>query len=121
MGGHRATGSAWEARALAYLKRAGLVLLARNYTTRYGEIDLVMRDGDTVVFVEVRYREKHDFADAAMSVTRHKQGRLVRAASLFLQARPEWAQHPCRFDVLAFDHAADGTGCRWLRAAFDAF
>lgn len=117
----RATGDDYEDRALAHLEGAGLALVARNFNTRYGEIDLVMRDADTLVFVEVRYRRDQRYGGAVWSVTPGKRQRLVRAASLFLQAHPQFAQQPCRFDVLAF---ADDTGsapCEWLRHAFDAF
>lgn len=115
----RAIGDRFETRALDDLKRAGLRLLARNFNTRYGELDLIMRDGDTVVFVEVRYRRGQGFGGAAASVTAHKRARLVHAAGLFLQAHPKLAQSPCRFDVIAFSGATDQPQCDWYRAAFD--
>lgn len=117
----RATGNRYEARALDMLQQAGLELLERNFNTRYGEIDLVMRDGDTVVFAEVRYRRHGDYGGAELSVTARKRQRLIRAASLFLQARPQLAQQPCRFDVLAFGGDNEPSPCRWLRNAFDAY
>ncbi|GLQ93039.1 YraN family protein [Dyella acidisoli] len=80
----RAAGSAFEQRACTELEGAGLKLLTRNYTTRYGELDLVMRDGDTVVFVEVRHRLRASHGDAANSVTVSKQAKLIRAAELWL-------------------------------------
>lgn len=116
----RATGARFEDRARRHLEHAGLHLVAHNFTTRWGELDLVMLDGQTLVFVEVRYRGEHDPGGAAASVTATKQSRLVRAASLFLAAHPKLAQLPSRFDVIAFDGTADAPHCRWLRAAFDA-
>ncbi|HET6633319.1 MAG TPA: YraN family protein [Rhodanobacteraceae bacterium] len=116
----RATGDAYEDRALRHLQGAGLVLVARNFNTRHGELDLVMRDGEALVFVEVRFRQRSGFGNAADSVTPAKQARLVRAAGLFLQAHPRLAHRPCRFDVLAFDAATEGARCNWLRAAFEA-
>lgn len=115
----RATGTEFESRALGDLERAGLKLLTRNFNTRYGELDLVMRDGETVVFVEVRYRRDPGFGGAAASVTAQKQTRLAHAAGLFLQAHPKLAQLPCRFDVVAFSGAANRPHCDWYRAAFD--
>jgi putative endonuclease len=116
----RAAGAIFERRACAELERAGLALLARNYTTRLGELDLVMRDGDTVVFVEVRYRVRAGHGDAAASVTRAKQDKLIRAAQLWLAAHPRHAQRPCRFDVVSYDGPAEEARMQWLRGAFEA-
>ena len=116
----RAAGEIFETRALRELERAGLGLLARNYTTRHGEVDLVMRDGDTVVFVEVRYRVRAGQGSALDSVTPAKQAKLIRAASLWLMAHPRHAHRPCRFDVVSYDGPEDAAHVQWLRAAFDA-
>jgi putative endonuclease len=114
-------GEAAEARALAYLQRAGLTLIERNYRVargpfaRGGEIDLVMRDRDgTLVFVEVRARRGAQGGGAAASVIARKQARLVHAARHYLMRWP--APPPCRFDVVAID----GQAIDWLRGAFDA-
>jgi putative endonuclease len=111
-----ALGAAREQFALAYLQARGLRLLARNYRCRRGEIDLVMMDGDCLVFVEVRYRSRQDYGGAAASVTRTKQQRIITAARHYLQYRP--TAGACRFDVLAMDGAQS---IQWLRGAFDAF
>lgn len=116
----RAAGDVFEQRAQVELERAGLKLLARNYTTRHGELDLVMREGDTVVFVEVRYRVRAGHGDAAASVTAAKQGKLICTAQLWLAANPQHAQRPCRFDVVSYDGPAGHAQMQWLRAAFDA-
>jgi len=116
----RSAGAAFERLACRELERAGLELLARNYTTRHGEIDLVMRHGDAVVFVEVRYRVRAGHGNAAASVTRAKQDRLIRAAQLWLAAHPQHAQRPCRFDVVSYDGPAEGARMQWLRGAFEA-
>ena len=115
----RASGADFEDRALAHLRRAGLRLLARNFNTRFGELDLVMRDGAALVFVEVRYRRHGAFGGGAASVGAAKRERLKRAAQLFLQAQPGLAALPCRFDVLAFDGEPDAPRCDWQRAAFE--
>ena len=116
----RAAGNEFERRALQHLQRAGLRLLARNFNTRYGELDLVLRDGDCVVFVEVRYRRATAFGGGAASVGRAKRGRMQRAAQLFLQAHPALAVLPCRFDVVVFDGELHAPRCEWMRAAFEA-
>lgn len=116
----RAAGDDFEQRARAELERAGLKLLAHNYTTRHGELDLVMREGDTVVFVEVRYRKSASHGDAAASVTATKQAKLIHAAQHWLAAHPQHARRNCRFDVVSYDGPADAVQRQWLRGAFEA-
>ncbi|GAP67157.1 hypothetical protein MBSD_n2473 [Mizugakiibacter sediminis] len=116
----RARGGVFEQHALDRLTQAGLALVARNFTTRHGELDLVMRDGDTLVFVEVRYRRGTGFGGGMASVDAAKRAKLVRAAALFLAAHPRLAHLPCRFDVVAFAGDAAQPTCDWRRAAFDA-
>ncbi len=114
------TGAAVEAAAARHLASRGLVLLDANVRYVDGELDLVMRDGDTLVFVEVRYRASDDFGGAAASVTPAKQRRLVRAATRYLAPHPSLAALPCRFDVVGAEGDADAPTLTWLRAAFDA-
>lgn len=90
----RAAGAEFEQRALAHLHQAGLRLLTRNFNTRFGEIDLVMRDSDALVFVEVRHRRNRSFGGGAASVGAAKRARLQRAAQLFLQAHPRCRRCP---------------------------
>lgn len=113
------TGAAAERAAEHWLTRQGLHTIARNFRCRGGEIDLVMRDNDALVFVEVRLRSHRGFGGAAESVTARKQRRVVLAARHFVARHPQWRERPCRFDVLA---TTDATGNRWqwLRNAFDA-
>ncbi|WHZ19600.1 MAG: UPF0102 protein YraN [Rhodanobacteraceae bacterium] len=114
------TGARFEQRALDFLERAGLELVERNWRTRFGEIDLVMRDANVLVFVEVRYRRDPRFGGGAASVGPAKREKLTRAAQGFLQAHPRLASLPCRFDVVAFDGDADAPASDWQRAAFEA-
>ncbi len=109
-------GAAVEAAALAYLRDAGLQLLARNVRFKGGELDLVMRDGDTTVFVEVRYRADARFGGGAASVDLRKRRKVVLAAQLYLQRHPALARRPCRFDVV--DASGEPVQLTWLRAAF---
>lgn len=103
-----------EAQAEAWLVSQGLTPVTRNWRCRFGEIDLVMRDGATLVFVEVRLRSRSDFGSAAASVTPAKQQKLVAAARQYLA---ELKSLPaCRFDVVALD----GKGKpEWIRNAID--
>jgi putative endonuclease len=107
-------GAAQESRALAHLEAAGLQLIARNVACRIGELDLVMQDGEVLVFVEVRARRSASHGGAAASVTFAKQRRLARTAQFFLKTAWRGAMPRCRFDVVAI--SADGID--WLRDAF---
>ena len=119
MGADRqATGAAAEAAALHHLHRAGLTLIARNVRYRGGELDLVMRDGDCTVFVEVRYRTSSAYGGAAASVDASKQRRLLHAAQCYLHQHPAMANAPCRFDVVLA--SGEPIALDWLRDAFRA-
>lgn len=114
-------GRAAEALARTHLERSGLRLLAQNWLCRGGELDLVMLHGDTVVFVEVRYRRHAGWGGALESVDARKRGRLILAAQVFLQQESRWAKHPCRFDVVALSPGRTATTPQldWLQNAFD--
>src|SRR3546814_12710077 len=78
-----------------------------------GELDLVMLDGDTVVFVEVRYRKNTQWGGALDSIDARKRQKLIFAAQYFLQIESRWADYPCRFDVVAIDSNEIGrASCR---------
>lgn len=108
-----------EERALAHLQRRGLRLVERNYHCRAGEVDLIMREGATVVFVEVRYRRDARFGGAAASVDSRKQQRLLAAAAHYLDRR-RGAAPPCRFDVVALEGDPDAGPVQWIADAFRA-
>lgn len=120
----RVTGARYEDIALAHLERNGLALIERNFSCRYGEIDLVMHSGDTLVFVEVRYRRGRNnamnFGDGIDSVGASKRAKLVRAAGIFLATHPRLADRTCRFDVLAIAGDASAHTIDWRPNAFEA-
>ena len=116
----RASGARYESLALAHLERAGLALIERNFNCRYGEIDLVMRERDVVVFVEVRFRRASRFGDGVDSIGAAKRAKLVRAAGAFLAEHPRLAGAACRFDVLAIAGDADAPSIDWRPNAFEA-
>lgn len=97
-------GKMGEELAVRELEHRGYAILARRYRTRYGEIDIVSRDGDTTVFVEVKARVTSEFGSAAEAVTPWKQRRLARMATDYV-ARNGLDLQPCRFDVVAIDGA----------------
>jgi putative endonuclease len=97
-------GKTGEELAVRELERRGYAILARRYRSRCGEIDIVARDGETTVFVEVKARVTTEFGCAAEAVTPWKQRRLARMASDYV-ARHGLQLQPCRFDVVAIDEA----------------
>lgn len=105
-----------EQRACDYLCEHGLDLIETNYRCRFGEIDLVMRDGPCTVFVEVRLRRNPAFGGGLASVDRRKQGKLIAAAKHYLQSRR--GVDAARFDVIAL--GAGGDAIEWIKDAFGA-
>jgi len=107
-------GGAAEDLAARFLERQGLAIVARNYHCRAGEIDLVARDGGTLVFVEVRFRRSEAFGGARASVDAAKRRRILQAARHYLAGR---AEQPCRCDVVLLDRL-DAARVEWIRDAF---
>lgn len=115
-----ARGRQAEVAAEEYLCARGLRFLARNFRVRGGEVDLILEDGETLVFVEVRARDSDRQGGALESVTAAKQRKLLLAAGVWLQQRPRWAQRPCRFDVIGFEGRGQQQRIEWIRGAFTA-
>ena len=110
------TGDAWELQARCWLERKGMRFLAAKVRERGGEIDLIMQDKSTTVFVEVRYRKSSLFGGAAASVTSGKQRKLLHAARLWLaRHNGSFDTVDCRFDVVAFT----GNEVEWIQNAFN--
>jgi putative endonuclease len=107
-------GQAAECEALEFLKARGVRILLHNFRLRLGELDIVARDGDTLIIVEVRKRSSNRFGGAAASVGFRKQARLRRTAALLLQQRKDLTSLRVRFDVIAISPA----GIEWIKHAF---
>lgn len=108
-----------EAAALLWLQQQGLICIQKNFRCKGGEIDLIMRHKDQLVFVEVRLRSKSGFGDAAESVTGRKQRRIILAARHFLLMQPRWQKIACRFDVMAaLSTRGSELEWQWLQNAF---
>jgi len=114
-------GRHWEAVAADYLEDHGLVVLARGYRCRLGELDLVCRDAAVLVVVEVRARGTSSYCSAVASIGPRKRGRIIQTTRHFLMRRREWCDAPIRFDVVTFD-AIDTAepAVQWIKNAFDA-
>lgn len=104
-----------EDTALTWLENQGLELVTRNFSCKAGEIDLVMRDGHVICFVEVRYRSSRQHASGAESITRAKIAKLIRTAEVYLQKFPGNEETEYRFDVVSIDRDIE-----WMPGAFTA-
>ncbi|HEB63765.1 MAG TPA: YraN family protein [Gammaproteobacteria bacterium] len=103
-----------EEQANQYLQAKGLQLITKNYRCKCGEIDLVMRQKDSIVFIEVRYRKNNIFGSAAESIDRRKQSKLIAAAKHYLQSNKITARSPSRIDVIAI---TGQTQIEWIQNA----
>lgn len=113
-------GLAAEKLAETFLINRGLKLVSRNYHCRFGEIDLIMQDAKTLVFVEVRFRKNAQFGGAGASITPQKMQKLSLTAQHYLQTNNQThGNQPCRFDAILMD-AVDAQSIEWVRNAFDA-
>lgn len=113
----RTIGKNSEELACDYLERQGLKLITANYQCKYGEIDLIMKDDNVLVFIEVRYRKVSDYGDGVATVTKVKQDKIIRTATYYLQANNLLDRVLCRFDVIAVSGAANGR-LQWIKDAF---
>lgn len=114
---HKMIGDQAETLACNYLQHRGLTLLARNFHCRRGEIDLVMRDHDALVFVEVRYRRQTRYGRAAETVVRSKQVRIIRCAQYYMHRNHAWNEG-ARFDVVSIEGEPGNPAITWLKDAF---
>lgn len=101
--------------AEAYLVKQSLKLQARNFRSRFGEIDLIFCERNTLIFVEVRFRSNTSFGSAIETVNIHKQRKLIKTAQAFLAAHPQYSRYSMRFDIVGID--ADQQ-ISWLKGAF---
>ncbi len=113
--GKKSTGDDAERLAERHLHQHGLKTIARNYRCRFGEIDLIMQDGETTVFVEVRYRASQNFGGAAASINFAKQRRVIAAAEHYLADLRHAPR--CRFDAILMNKLDAGT-INWIKDAF---
>lgn len=113
----RDVGNQYESEAQRFLEKQNIVLIEANYHCRHGEIDLIMKDEDFIVFIEVKYRKDANHGAAAEMVTPAKQKKIIRTAQHFLMCNPRYQNFACRFDVIAFD-GDNAHSINWLRSAF---
>ena len=115
---NRQAGAQWEKTAEIFLCDHGLKIVARNFSSRFGEIDLIMEDENTLVFVEVKYRKNSHHGSGAEAITFYKQNKISLTASWYLVKNPYRAEQICRFDVVSINTCADEQGISWIKDAF---
>lgn len=118
-------GDCVEDKAVDYLSSLGLKIISQNYLCKMGEVDIIARDEDMLVFIEVRYRKDSRFGGSAFSVNRKKQKRVIKAAAHYLQSHRLTNKIACRFDVMAiegkiaFERKLAESQLNWIKGAFD--
>lgn len=116
------TGADIEKQAAHWLTQQGLTVISCNYSCRLGEIDLIMRDSEQLVFIEVRFRRQNSYGDGLESVNWRKQQKLLKTANHFLMTHAYYADTACRFDVLGVKpapHDSDQLNWNWIKNAFN--
>lgn len=103
--------------ACDYLTSQGLKLIIKNFQSKCGEIDLIMRDDEILVFVEVRHRRLNDYGDGATTVDKRKQLKIIKTANFYLQKYKLYDKVLCRFDVIATS-GSSGNQLAWIKDAF---
>lgn len=114
------TGAKAEAFACVFLKKRGLKLIHKNFRCKMGEIDLIMQDKETLVFIEVRLRNNPHFGAGEESVTFYKQQKIAKAAAYYLLSQKNQTTPYCRFDVLALARHNTSYKTHWIQDAFYA-
>jgi putative endonuclease len=112
---HLIKGKTAESQAEIFLTKQGIKPITRNFSSRFGEIDLIGMDKKTLVFFEIRYRSSSKFGSAAETVNISKQKKIIRAAEYFLCCHTKYNKHPMRFDVIGINASDE---IEWIKGAF---
>lgn len=116
----RSFGDQFESFAVEKLKSFGCIIVEKNFNCKLGEIDIILKDNNDLVFLEVRYRKQASFGGASASVDKKKQSKLIKAASLYLQKAKITNKYACRFDVFAIQGLPGQLEYNWIKNAFTA-
>jgi len=111
-------GKGFEKEACEFLQTKGFSLLVKNYSCKAGEIDLIMQDKEDIVFVEVRSRHHTKYGSALESITKSKMNKIIRTATLYLQAKKWLHTKNSRFDVIAISPVDGEMKMEWIKNAF---
>lgn len=117
---NKSKGLHYEEQARLYLLDQGLVTVQQNYHSRFGEIDLIMRDADILCFVEVKFRKSLDFGGAASTISYQKQQKLIKTAQIFMNQDRKNSRYAMRFDALMLQQIGENISIDWIQNAFYA-
>ncbi len=117
---HNKKGQYAEKLALEYLQEQGLTRLQENFSCRQGEIDLIMRDNEFLIFIEVRYRKKIRFGHPLETITMSKQQKIIKTIQYFLLTYPQFNHLPCRIDAIAIHSESNNEPIHWVKNAIQA-
>ncbi len=120
MNQNKSTGLHYEAQAKAYLQTQGLSFIEQNYHSRFGEIDLIMREQNTLCFIEVKFRKNQDFGGAANAIPYQKQQKIIKTAQIFINENRKFKRQAIRFDALMLQQYGEDTSIDWIPNAFYA-
>ena len=111
-------GAYWEERASQLIVSTGATIIALNYTSRFGETDLIVLDNERLAFIEVRYRRRSHFGSAQASVSSAKQQKVLMTAQIFVASHEGYCNRYCRFDIIFFDGPRGSVSAQLLKGAF---
>lgn len=114
----RTIGAQIEKSVRVYLESKGLLFVCANYYSKYGEIDLIMRENSTLVFIEIRYRKDNGYGDGLSTVTPRKQDKIKKTAFCYLKKTQLFDKTNCRFDVVSVAKEENGLSIDWIQDAF---
>ena len=119
---HNQKGQQAEQLALSFLQQNGLEIVQTNFSCKLGEIDLIMLDQDTLVFVEVKYRKQKRYGHPLETINPSKQRKIIKTIQYFLMKYPKFAQYPCRIDAIAIHSQVQSQQetLEWIKNAFHA-
>jgi putative endonuclease len=121
MDDRRKLGDQFESKARKYLETQGLILIEENFHSRFGEIDLIMFDKQTICFVEVKFRKNNQFGGAIESIGQSKRNKIIKTAQFFITANHKFRNHNFRFDALLLQPDNDkNLKVNWIQNAFYA-
>ena len=120
MNWNKRKGLQYESLAKKHLLKQGLTLFQQNYHSRFGEIDLVMLEGNTVCFIEVKYRKSQDFGGAASAISYSKRQKIIKTALIFMSENQKLANRAMRFDALMLQQIDQDININWIQNAFYA-
>lgn len=116
----RKSGKRAETLAAKYLTKQNVKIITQNFYSRFGEIDLIVLDRETLGFIEVRYRKNENYLSAIETIDQHKCKKIIKTSEIYLNKRKKYQSHQCRYDVITITGEPGNTVIKWIKNAFQA-